>query len=174
MAQGKGCFNSRWFYVSLLCVIYFSFHFPEGDKDVFKIQPSANTAIFSYTPSLNNLKFSTAASAFPREVWGPVGKGKTPCCFFTPYFWKSLESFSFPKILDASPALDRRWRVAYAKAEKDLVWLFQHVWSISYDDIWCLFQYGIQHKIIMPPLLQELTPRNLTAKIAKPNPWYGY
>lgn len=40
-----------------------------GDQDYFQVVPNATVDIFSYTPSMSNLKFSTAASAFPREVW---------------------------------------------------------------------------------------------------------
>ena len=38
-----------------------------GD-DYFVVKAGKNVPVFSYTPSLNNLKFATVASAFTREV----------------------------------------------------------------------------------------------------------
>ena len=95
-----------------------------GDKDFFRIEPNAQTAIFSYTPSLQNLKFSTCASAFPREAWwpnsNPLQTAKLNATVTSNPAWFQLYLlFSFAQVLEASPALDRYWRVAYLKAEKD-------------------------------------------------------
>ncbi|CAK9050332.1 unnamed protein product [Durusdinium trenchii] len=62
-----------------------------GEDDFFIVKPNNVVPLFSYTWVSTGHKFSTCASAFPREV------------------------------LDASPVLVRYWRMAYMKADQELM-----------------------------------------------------
>ena len=67
----------------------------EGD-DYFIIKPSKNVPVFSYAPTLANLKFSTMASIFTREVW-----------------WASFFPLRVPSLYDETDhQLGRSWRLA--------------------------------------------------------------
>ena len=39
------------------------------DHDFYVVKPEKIVPIFSYTPGLGNIKFSTAASAFTAQAW---------------------------------------------------------------------------------------------------------
>ena len=42
-----------------------------SDHDYYMVKPEKTVPIFSYTPGLGNVKFSTAASAFSAQAWLP-------------------------------------------------------------------------------------------------------
>lgn len=79
-------------------------------QDFFCIKPSSTTSagMFAYTPGMDNLKFTSLASFFPKEV------GTRECLYHSSL---SLLPTHF-QVMDLSPMLARYWRVAYIKADK--------------------------------------------------------